>query len=347
MILREADPLNLESALSALDAFVTPTERFYVRNHFAVPEVKAEGWRLKVEGTVDRPFAIGVDELRRMTPKPLTAMLECAGNGRVQLVPKAKGVLWESGAVSNAEWVGVPLNDLLERAGVRKGSVDVVLEGADRGKVDEEPKSPGAISYARSVPVAKAVGDVLLAYDMNGRPLTPEHGRPVRAIVPGWYGMASVKWLTRVVVTDRPFAGYFQTLDYSIFERTHGLPTLVPLTENAVKSQIARPGRGEVVPKGVAYRVSGAAWAGESVVAGVDVSTDLGKSWSAATLLGDPVRHAWRLWEWTWTTPTNPGRQSLMARATDDRGRTQPLTRDADLRSVMIHHVVPVEVRVN
>jgi DMSO/TMAO reductase YedYZ molybdopterin-dependent catalytic subunit len=344
LILRESEPRNLESPFSSLDRFITPNEEFYVRNHFAVPKLDASDWRLKIEGVVGRPFEIGRDELRRMPSQTMTAMLECAGNGRVLLVPRAKGVLWESGAVSNAEWIGVPLKALLERAGIRDGAVEVILEGEDKGKIEEEPKSPGEIHFARSVPLGKALGDVLLAYKMNGEELSANHGYPVRAVVPGWYGMASVKWLSRVIVTDRPFAGYFQTLDYSIFEMREGVPTLVPLTENAVKAQIARPARDEVVPKGQEYRVYGAAWAGESSVAKVEISTDGGESWSVASLLGQPLRHAWRLWEWTWRTPETQGRRSLMARATDRRGRTQPSQRDPNLRTVMIHHVVPVEV---
>ncbi|WP_205679145.1 sulfite oxidase [Aquisphaera insulae] len=345
LIVRESEPKNLEMPFSSVDGFLTPASRFYVRSHFAIPQVEASSWRLKVEGSVARPFEMGLDELKALPPQTRTAMLECAGNGRVFLVPKAKGLLWETGAVGNAEWTGVPLKALLERAGVKEGAVDVILEGSDKGKVEEEPKSPGEIPFARSVPLAKALGDVLLAYRMNGHALSPEHGFPVRAIVPGWYGMASVKWLSRVIVADRPFAGYFQTLDYSIFERIHGEPTLVPLTENAVKAQVARPARDEVIPKGEKYRVFGAAWAGEARVARVEVSVDGGRSWAEARLLGEPAHHTWRLWEWNWS-PERSGRHSIMARATDERGRAQPPKRDTDLRTVMIHHVVPVDVMV-
>ncbi len=345
MILRENEPKNLEMPFSSLDGFMTPSKRFYVRNHFAMPAMNADSWRLKIEGAVSKPFEIGLEELKAMPSLTKTAMLECAGNGRILLVPKAKGLLWESGAVGNAEWTGVPLKAILERAGVKDGAVDVILEGMDKGKIEEEPKSPGEIHFARSVPIAKALGDILLAYKMNGEALAPAHGFPVRAIVPGWYGMASVKWLNRVIVSDTPFAGYFQTLDYSIFERKNGVPTLVPLHENAVKAQIARPALDEVVPKGKDYRVLGAAWAGEASVTRVEFSPDGGKSWQMAKLLGEPVRHAWRLWETTWR-PDKAGKTKLMARATDDKGRTQPMQRDLDLRTVMIHHVVPVEVMV-
>jgi DMSO/TMAO reductase YedYZ molybdopterin-dependent catalytic subunit len=343
LIVRESKPLNLEYPFASLDGFITPTESFYVRNHFSIPALKAADWRLEIAGAVREPFELAYDELRRMPSRTTTAMLECAGNGRIFLVPKAKGLLWETGGVGNAEWTGVPLSALLDRAGLKDQAVEVILEGHDKGEVSEEPKSPGEIHFARSLSVEKAKRDVLLVYRMNGQELTPAHGFPVRAVVPGWYGMASVKWLKRIVVADRPFAGYFQTLDYSYFERREGEPSLVPVTGNEVKAQVARPGRYEVVPKGSEYRVRGAAWAGESEVAKVEVSDDGGTTWNEATLTGDAVPHAWRLWEWKWQTPKEAGRGTLMARATDKRGRIQPMTRDVDRRTVMISHVVPVE----
>jgi DMSO/TMAO reductase YedYZ molybdopterin-dependent catalytic subunit len=343
LIVRESKPLNLEYPFASLDRFITPNESFYVRNHFAIPSLSVEGWRLKIEGAVRNPFELSYDELRRMPSRTSTAMLECAGNGRIFLVPKAKGLLWETGGVGNAEWTGVPLAAVLERAGVKDQAVEVVLEGHDKGEIAEEPKSPSEIHFARSMPVAKAMRDVLLVYKMNGEDLSPAHGFPVRAVVPGWYGVASVKWLGRILLVEKPFAGYFQTLEYSYFERRHGVPSLLPVTENEVKAQIARPARYEVVPKGSEYRVHGAAWAGESEVAKVEVSSDGGSTWTEATLTGEAVPQAWRLWEWKWQTPKVAGRSSLMARATDKRGRTQPMTWDVDRRNVMISHVVPVE----
>ncbi|MFO0889855.1 MAG: molybdopterin-dependent oxidoreductase [Isosphaeraceae bacterium] len=203
------------------------------------------------------------------------------------------------------------------------------------------------IPYARSLPIAKAASpDVLLAHAMNGRPLPPRHGHPVRAVVAGWYGMASVKWLSRIVVTDRPFDGFFQTFMYTTWERRHGLPTLSPVSVIQVKAQIARPAPYELLPRQASYRMFGAAWAGEDHVSKVEVSDDGGKSWALATLLGEPVRFAWRFWEHGWRTPSEPGRHLLMARATDTRGRTQPLVRDPDRRDAVISHALPIEVEV-
>ncbi len=347
LIVRGVEPENLEFPFASLDSFLTANERFYVRSHFAVPKLEATSWRTEVGGAVERPFRIGLDDLKTMPSRTITAMLECSGNCRVSLVPKAKGVLWDSGAVGNAEWTGVPLAALLERAGLKEGALEVVLEGADKGRVEEEPKSPGEIHFARSIPLEKARRDVLLAYQMYGADLCPEHGAPLRAIVPGWYGMASIKWLNRILVADRPFAGYFQTLDYSYFERRDGLPSLVPTSENEVKSQVARPARHEAITQDSDYRVHGAAWAGESEVRQVEVSTDGGETWAVAKLVGEPIPHAWRLWEWTWRTPKRAGPRIVMARATDRRGRVQPMKRDPDRRNGMISHVLPVEVEIS
>ena len=233
---------------------------------------------------------------------------------------------------------------------MKSDAVEAVFEGADSGETKgniEEPKTPGKVSFARSLPVEKARKDeVLLAYKMNGEDLTPAHGYPVRLLVPGWYGVASVKWLQRIIMTDRPFNGYFQTLAYAYFERRNGLPTLVPTTENLVKASVARPAMGEVILAGADYRIHGAAWAGEWQVAKVQVSSDGGKTWEQARFLGKPVKYAWRLWEYTWRTPERAGRHVVMARATDERGRTQPLERDRDRRNAIVNHVLPMEVEV-
>jgi DMSO/TMAO reductase YedYZ molybdopterin-dependent catalytic subunit len=347
MIVRQKEPENLEFPFSALKSFRTPTEHFYIRNHFSIPRLAVKDWRLRVEGAVERPLELTYEQLTQMSARSQLAMLECAGNGRGFLTPKTRGVQWELGAVGNAEWTGVPLAAVLERAGVRHGAVEVILEGADSGEIKDEPKPPGKIHFARSLPLAKSrQPEVLLAYKMNGNDLPLSHGFPLRAVVAGWYGMASIKWLTRIIVTDRPFQGFFQTLDYSYFQRPDGLPSLVPVTEMEVKAEIARPARQEVIPAKSDYHIHGAAWAGESEVARVEVSTDGGRRWSAARLLGQPIQRSWRLWEFTWQTPEQAGPLTLLARATDQRGRTQPLKRDLDRRGYMISHVLPIEVQV-
>ncbi len=344
LIVRERNPDNLEMPFDTVDGFLTPTERFYVRNHFTAPTVDPSEWTLRVVGAVQKTLELRYDELLAFPSRTAAVTLECAGNGRSFLEPKAKGVQWQLGAVGTAEWTGVPLSAVLERAGVKPGAVDVVLEGTDRGEPRNEPKPAGPLAFARGLPLAKALRpEVLLAYKMNGAPLPAAHGRPVRAVVGGWYGMASVKWLARVIVTDRPFLGYDQTVDYAVWDRRDGPPNLVPLTEIEVKASIARPSAGEVVRAGKDCTVRGAAWAGPADVTKVEVSTDGGATWEAARLAGSAVPMAWRLWEYTWKTP-RPGKHVLMARATDSRGRTQPMRRDPDRRAYVINHVIPTAV---
>ena len=345
MITREKEPLNLEMPFGGLETFVTPTERFYVRCHFPVPNINEREWRLKVEGSVERSFEMKMDELREMPAQTIMATVECAGNSRVFLVPKVKGVQWELGAVGNAEWTGVRLRDVLERAGIWDSAREIVFEGADNGTISELPRPAGKIHFARSVPVEKAMDDVLLAFAMNGEPLTAAHGFPLRAIVPGWYGMASVKWLQRLVVTDQPFNGYYQTIDYAHWKRDQNGPVLVPLGEMQVKAEIARPGNDEVVSANSRYEVRGAAWTAAAVVTRVEISCDGGKSWDDASLDGDASENTWRLWEFEWRTPA-PGNYTLMARATDSRGRVQPMERNADANNYVISHCLPIEVEV-
>jgi DMSO/TMAO reductase YedYZ molybdopterin-dependent catalytic subunit len=347
LITREREPINLEFPFAALDGLITPDNLFYVRNHFPVPRINVAEWRLTISGAVEQHVELSYDELRKLPPRTVMATLECAGNSRVYLVPKVRGTAWGQGAVSNAEWTGVPLSLLLENAGIKSSAVDVVLEGADRGEVKDDPISPGPIHFARSLPLAKAMQDeVLIAYKMNGNDLSPEHGYPVRAVVPGWYGMASVKWLTRIIVTDHEFQGYWQTLEYVSWRRENDLPVLEPLGEAQVKSQISRPTAYESVRAGTPHLVRGAAWSGESTVARVELSCDGGQSWHEVELTDDAIPFAWRRWEYLWSVPQTRGRLSLMVRATDEKGNVQPDHRDPDRRNYTINHVVPVEIDV-
>ena len=346
LIVREQAPLNLEMPFSTLSGFTTPSEFFYVRCHFPIPEIAAADWRLKVEGDVEAPFELDYDTLRAMESRTIAATLECAGNNRLFLEPKVKGVQWGLGAVGNAGWTGVPLSALLARARPKSGAIEVILEGADEGEVDKTPRPSGKISFSRSLPLGKASHDVLLAYEMNGEKLTARHGFPLRAIVPGWYAMASVKWLRRLIVTSEPFNGYYQSLDYSYWDRGGPLPTLAPLREQQVKAEIARPEGGASVPASSTVKVHGAAWSSDADIMKVEISVDSGATWDEAQLLGQSVKNAWRLWEYDWRTPAQPGKQTLLARATDSRGRVQPFERDADRGTYMINHVLPIDVEV-
>jgi DMSO/TMAO reductase YedYZ molybdopterin-dependent catalytic subunit len=346
LIVREEQPLNLEMPFSSMDGFITPNELFYVRCHFPIPEISANDWRLKIEGEVETPLELGYEELQGMESQTIAATLECAGNNRIFLEPKVKGVQWGLGAVGNATWTGVPLAALLERVRPKTGAIEVILEGADEGIVDKTPTPAGKISFCRSLPLAKAREDVLLAYEMNGEKLSATHGFPLRAIVPGWYAMASVKWLRRIIVTDKPFNGFYQSLDYTYWDRSGPLPTLAPLREQQTKAEIARPENGEAIAANSTYLIRGAAWTGTGEITRVELSFDAGQKWNEARLLGDSVKNAWRLWEYDWHTPATPNRVTIMARATDSRGDTQVAERGGDRGTYMINHLLPIDVEV-
>jgi DMSO/TMAO reductase YedYZ molybdopterin-dependent catalytic subunit len=234
---------------------------------------------------------------------------------------------------------------LLDRVGLRDDVCEIVLEGADRG-VPGDAQSSEPISFARSIPRAKALhGDVLIAYEMNGHPLPLDHGFPVRAIVPGHYGMASVKWLTHIEAVRVPFLGHWQTTDYAYWaRRPDGERVRRALAEAGPKSEIIRPRASETVRPNEHYTIEGIAWAGEDEVTQVSVSTDGGQIWLEAKCL-DPARpYAWRRWTFDWLTPRVPGRYSLLSRATGASGSIQPESRDPSYGTYVINHVMPVDV---
>jgi DMSO/TMAO reductase YedYZ molybdopterin-dependent catalytic subunit len=343
-------PYCAETPLGDLNSWITPTERFFVRSHFAVPEVDVSTWRLVVDGEVDEPLSISFDELRKETVRTVVTTMECAGNSRSSVYPPAQGVRWRHGALGTAQWTGVSLWDVLKRADIRPSAIEAVFEGADHGR---EPGVPEELVYAMSVPVVKAEHpDTLLAFAMNGAPLTAAHGYPVRVIVPGWYGMASVKWVTRVSLIDHSFRGYYRTKPYTFIHEGDDPNVLrKPVTSLQVKSVITSPTEGETIRPGRLI-VRGAAWSGEAAVAGVDVSVgasadgDGTMQWRPATLLGPTAPHAWVRWEVA-IDFERPGYFVLRTRATDERGDTQPLRAEWNFRGVANNsiHAVPLIVR--
>jgi len=341
------DARCLEASLSSLEDEITPTNRFFIRSHFAVPKIDPESWRLVVDGEVERPLTLTLADLRELPHRELTSVLECAGNGRVTVRPKAEGVLWGHGAVSNARWRGVPLRNVLENARVKPTAIEAVLEGADRGY---EPGVAEELRYAMSIFVGKALdGETLLVDEMNGAPLSASHGFPVRAIVPGWYGMASVKWLTRINFTAKPFQGYFRSRAYAyIREGDSSESPKPPVTSVRVKSLVTWPREGQVLAPGP-HRLRGVAWSGDAAILRVDVSTSpetgAGGVWKPARLLPGASRYSWSHWELLCDLP-RPGFYVVRSRATDELGNTQPVQAEWNFRGVGTNsiHCVPVEV---
>ena len=344
LITRQTEPDNLETPFDRLGGLIS--EAHSVRSQFPVPPLDPASFRLEVTGPGRSPRAFSLDDLRRLPVHTRRVTMECAGNGRVYLSPRASGVQWELGAVGTAQWTGVLLSAVLQEAGVPEEVTEAVLVGLDRGQMHDPVNSPGPIAYARSLPLATAQEDVLLAYEMNGAPLSPAHGAPLRAIVPGWYGMAAVKWLGRVHLQAGPYPGYFQTVDYARWEEPAGLPAVrVPLAEMQVKSQIARPAPHETLSCGQAVQLLGAAWTGQGEVTRVEVSTDGGESWADAEFLDAPEAGVWRRWRMSWT-PAAPGAYTLLSRAHDSAGHSQPREHDPLKGSYEIHHTLPVPVTV-
>jgi DMSO/TMAO reductase YedYZ molybdopterin-dependent catalytic subunit len=254
-----------------------------------------------------------------MPAQSMVITLECAGNGRTLFDPPVPGEKWNLGAVSTAEWTGVPLVEVLDRAGVRSEAREVLFRGADGGAVDGVP---GSIQFERSLTVADArQGGVLLAYAMNGEPLPVQHGFPLRVVVPDWYAVASVKWLTEIELADQPFTGHYQTDKYWYEWQRDGRPVREPVTLQRVRALITEPAPHQELPRGE-LAVRGVAWSGAAPVARVEVSVN-GDGWQDARLIGDRQRHRWQSWELI-TRVQAPGPLTVRARATDLAGRTQP-----------------------
>lgn len=330
-------PENSETPLEHVPSWVTPNRLFFVRNHFEPPAVAdARVWELTLEGLVTRPARWTLAQLEAMPQHSVFATVECAGNGRSFLKEKAAGVQWGAGAIGHAEWTGVRLRDLLEPAGVKAAATEVIFEGADRGEEDGH-----VMNFSRSLPLAKALHpDTLIALRMNGEPLEPNHGAPLRLFVPGWYGVASVKWLRTMRITDQPYQGYFQTKKYSIIRDGRRQP----LGPGSVKSEVLSPATGAEVGTGT-VRLAGVAWAGEAGVSRVDVSTDGGRTWQAAHLTGIDQPYSWRQWEALWTV-TAPGDYEIVTRAHSNRGDAQPFDYNPDNLGYLINIVRPTRVRV-
>ncbi|MCS6289017.1 MAG: sulfite oxidase [Nitrospira sp.] len=328
LTVRVSRPFDAETPVREFASWLTPNERFFVRSHFGPPpadSVKPDAWRLTVKGLVKEELTLNLKDLQQLEAVTLTAVLQCSGNGRAHHRPKVPGVQWERGAVGNAQWTGVRLRDVLQRAGVKPQGAHVQFQGADRPALATVPL------FTRSIPLAKALhSDTLLAYEMNGRPLPLLHGAPLRVITPGWMAESCTKWLTEITVRADETPGYYMQQAYRIPETavrlSSGLPgsAMVPVEQMPVKSLIAAPAEGDTVRIGP-VTVQGVAWAGEAPVVKVEVSCDDGKTWEQARLLGEGQPYAWRQWQFVWSART-PGPTAILCRAIDAQGEQQPAT---------------------
>jgi sulfite oxidase len=323
MILRSFRFVDLESPVEHFNTWLTPVPHFFVRNHMFEPtELDPHDWLLSIGGEIEKPITLNLTELSKIETHSVINTLECAGNGRGLQRPQVPGIQWGKGAVGTARFSGPRLRDVLQRAGVKPTGKHVMFRGLD--------EVPGKVPpFIRSIPIAKALdADTIIATHMNGSPLPKHHGFPARALVPGWIGAASCKWLTEIKVLEAEFVGNFMSPGYRLPnqpvqpgetvkpEDTH------PVTALSVKSVIAGPSDGANLRAGN-VRVHGAAWAGEADIEKVEISIDGGATWIPAKLGHDQAHYAWRLWAYDWK-PAKTGDYTLLSRATDSQGRTQP-----------------------
>jgi DMSO/TMAO reductase YedYZ molybdopterin-dependent catalytic subunit len=319
LVTHPTEALNCETPAAALGEDVTATAQFYRRNHFPLPVLDEAAWRLDVGGMVQQPLSLSLRELTQLPAETAVVTLECAGNGRTLFRPSTTGVQWGLGAVSTAAWTGPRLADVLARAGIQGGAREVIFAGADRGMVDGVPDP---IRFERSLTVADAVeSGALLAYAMNGQPLPVRHGYPLRLVVPGWYAVASVKWLTDIRVVAEQFDGFFQDEDYVYEWNRAGIGVREPVRLQQVRAMITRPSAGQELSCGGVI-VRGVAWSGAAPIARVEVSVADGP-WQKARLVGTPAPHGWQQWEFL-ASGLRPGQAQIRARASDLAGRSQP-----------------------
>src|SRR5215469_16181157 len=322
LIVRSFRFVDLETPVEYFNTWLTPVPRFFVRNHMHEPnELDAATWRLTIGGEVDKPYSLSLSDIAKLESHSVISTLECAGNGRSLHRPQVPGIQWGKGAVSTAKFTGPRLRDVLQRAGVKSSGKHVMFRGLD--------EVPGKVPpFIRSIPIEKALdSETLIATQMNDEPLTKHHGFPARAMVPGWVGAASCKWLTEIKVLDSEFVGNFMSPGYR-FPNQPVKPGDAVKPEDThvvtglnVKSVIAGPLDGATLKHGK-LTVQGAAWAGEADIVKVEVSTDGGSSWNAAALGRERSHYAWRLWSFSWNAKR--GDHVIQSRATDSQGRAQP-----------------------
>ncbi|NUS51809.1 MAG: sulfite oxidase [Nocardioidaceae bacterium] len=321
LVMINPQPYNAEAPPGALAADVTPTAQHYVRSNFAVP---VHDGTLVVDGAVARQLSLTLADLRDLPAVEHAVTLECAGNGRLDTRPLPVGEPWGGYAVSTARWRGARLCDVLAAARPHSDGVEVRFSGADSGTYHLTPVLPETgdnLRFVRSLPLTHAAdpaSEILIAYDMNGEPLGPDHGSPFRLVVPHWFAVASVKWLQRIDVLTEPFSGEFQTGHYMYewLDRPHE-----PVSLMRVRARVTDPAEAAVIPAGT-YTLRGKAWSGTGPVTAVDVCFTGAGDWQSAKVDGPSGPYAWQSWSFEWVA--TPGRHSIRARATDAGGNVQP-----------------------
>ena len=332
---------NRGMPLEGLRYDVTPTGMHYLLVHFDIPEVDPSAWNLKIGGLVGKPATLSLEDIKALPSRTEVVTMECAGNGRALFTPRSVSQPWLLEAIGTAEWTGTPLKGVLEAAGLKETAVEILFTGFDQGVQGEEVQY-----YQRSLTVEEATRDeVLLVYEMNGRALEPQHGYPLRLVVPGWYGMTSVKWLESIEAVGEPFNGYQMHASYRYAQTADDPGEPVDLIR--VRALMVPPGipdfltRTRLLDSGP-VTLTGRAWAGRLGISRVETSTDAGATWSDAQLGVQPPRFAWRGWTAQWNAAA--GRYTLMVRATDTEGNRQPVKPEWNIQGMGNNMVQSVDV---
>lgn len=312
-------PLNAETPTEYLRSWITPNQMFFDRNQGDIIQepISLSDWELFIDGEIEHPLRFTFEEILKMPKVIVSNTLECSGNGRSFLKEKASGNPWTIGGVSNAVYGGVWLKDLLAQTELKNTAKHVAFEGYDKAL------GSSGIKFIRSVPIEKALSSTLLAYEMNGEPIPLKHGYPLRALALGWYGANSVKWLHNIMVMEKPYEGFFMDRVYRVFQKGQASETGEVVKDLNVKSFITQPLKDETLSSGM-ITILGTAYAGEADIVKVEVSVDSGQSWNEATFIGPHEPYAWRQWQYIWKV-SDPGDYTIMSRATDSTGRTQPM----------------------
>ncbi|MBU9713424.1 sulfite oxidase [Evansella tamaricis] len=321
LMTRNLHPEVQESPIHFLKKNIISNEFFYIRNHFPYPNIHQGNFEVTIEGNVMYPYHFHLAQLRQLPSVTIDLVLECAGNKRSKFSPKVHGEQWEDGAIHQGSWRGVPLKDLLAITGIGQGAKEVLFTGHDMG---EKGKSPHA-SFSRSLPIEKALHpDTIIAYECNGKEIPYKHGAPIRLIVPGWYAMASVKWLKSIAVINHRFDGPFQTDDYVYYPHQNSKEDSFPVTKINVNSTIQKPLNYSKLKRGENL-VRGIAWSGNGPISKIEISYDNGVTWEKAIKEKNGVTsfYAWESWTYLWNID-KPGEYVILSKATDSTG-SQPL----------------------
>ncbi|KQL51246.1 sulfite oxidase [Heyndrickxia shackletonii] len=316
-------PENQETPIAFIKKDIVENPLFYRRNHFPYPMLSSSFYWLPINGAVKEPKLFSMQELIQFPAKKLKVVLECAGDKRSFFEPKVYGEQWGNGGISQGYWKGVPLKALLEQTGLKDDAKEVIVEGYDYGK---QPGIDGIHRFARSLPLEKALHpDTIIAYEYNHQPIPFKHGYPLRLIVPGWYAMASVKWVRQITVIDSHFNGPFQSIDYVYYPHKDNNNDSFPVTNINVNSTIQKPNNMQILNAG-RHTIKGIAWTGKGTIQRVEISTDNGQTWSYATIKSDHrSQYEWVSWSYEWVV-SEKGEYTIMSKATDSYHQTQPMS---------------------